>query len=104
MKEMLEAAKFYKECIKEIRESIMLEIQQDDNSVVILHAKLFSNPAFVGDQLHTSFTINGQQFDTVIPISRTVNAGDAIRECKKCVVEKISTYISTKILDKWLDE
>jgi hypothetical protein len=100
---MLEAAKFYRDCIGDVQRSIIAEMKPAENSAVNFNAAVFETPAGYGKKtIHYNFVLNGTQFEGKVEYEsdkyRPISNHDLIEKFQASIQECISRALLNEIL------
>ncbi len=96
MKEILEAAKFYHECLNEVRKSLIAEDVLPFNTIVNISTKLFTDVSLLSNQnrLVGKFILNGLSYDFSVPVHKKLD----VSELRQIASEQIGKAIFDRVI------
>ena len=93
MDSMLEAARFYRECIGDVMKSVVAEIHSDNNDLCNFNALLFHNISMAEDQMCISFILNQEEIKITVPVGNKLDDRSIIERCREHIAKHLTGHI-----------
>ena len=97
-KNILEAAQFYLECLKEVRKSLVKEDILPNNEVSNIVANLFNDSSRNGKLLEGKFKLNGVAYEFSFPVKEVISEKRDPWFYKRLLIEQLSTEVASQII------
>ena len=98
MIDIIEAGKFYLECLKKVHESILKDNIMPENKVFNVKAQLVSRMHDYDNAVVGAFTLNGQEYTFDVSVKRNATPQNILYEVRNHISYIISERIAESVL------
>ena len=97
-KDVVEAARFYRECVEEARKDVINWDALPFNEVCNMKARIINVPASCDPVFTAGFILNGQTMQITFPIENNLSPQEFIKIISEKVAEKIAYDLSRALI------